>query len=101
MARLDDYAMPGKTGRRYVVDVQAALLDHLATRVVVPLIAQDKAAPPISGLNPVFDIVGEQHVMVTQAIATVPTKELRRVVGSVDNRHDEITKALDILLIGF
>jgi len=30
-----------------------------------------------------------------------PAKELRRPVASLDARHDEITRALDILLLGF
>ena len=39
--------------------------------------------------------------MLTQAIASIPAKELRRAVASLDGRHDEITRALDILLLGF
>lgn len=101
MARLDVHPMPGKGGHGYVLDVQAALLDHLATRAVVPLVPLAGAPTPIKELNPVFDIDGEPHVMLTQAIASIPAKELRRAVASLDGRHDEITRALDILLLGF
>lgn len=98
MARLDVYA----TARgRYVLDVQASLLDHLHTRVVVPLIAVAEAPPRIRELNPLFEIDGNPHVMVTQALATMPRNELRRPVQSLDAHHDEITRALDILLMGF
>jgi toxin CcdB len=55
----------------------------------------------ISRLNPIFDIDGEPHVMVTQSIATVARRELRRKVGSLAQYHDEITIALDVLLTGF
>lgn len=101
MARLDVYPMPGKDGRGYVVDVQARLLDHLATRAVVPLVPQAAAPPPIRDLNPVFDIDDEPHVLLTQAIASIPARELRRAVTSLEREHDKVTRALDILLVGF
>lgn len=101
MARLDVCVMPGKGGRGYVLDVQANLLDTLGTRTVVPLLPVADAPPPISELNPVFDILGVPHLMVTQAIATIPAKELRRPVMSLASERDQITRALDILLIGY
>ena len=100
MARLDVYPMPGGAERRYVIDVQAKLLDPLSTRVVVPLLPRSEAPPSIGELNPVFDIGGETYVMVTQALAGVSAKELRRPVVSLDSEHDAITRALDILLLG-
>ena len=100
MARHDVHPMPGK-GNGYVLDVQAELLSHLNTRVVVPLLPEDTAPPPISELNPVFEVKGKRHVMVTQALSAVPVGELKRAVTSLDMRHDIITKALDLLLVGF
>ena len=100
MARLDVYPRPGRNRRGYVLDVQVSLLDSLATRVVVPLVLQAKAPPPIKDLNPVFDIAGAAYVMVTQALAAVPSKELRKAELSLDAHHDEILRALDILLVG-
>ncbi len=101
MARLDVYPMPGKGRDGCVVDVQAELLSHLATRTVVPLLPEDTAPKPISELNPVFEILGERYVMVTQAIASIPGRELNGAVTSLTNQHDHITRALDILLLGF
>ncbi|MFC3127403.1 CcdB family protein [Pseudoroseomonas globiformis] len=100
MARLDFHPMPGG-GAGYVLDVQAELLDHLATRVVVPLLPAQSAPAPISELNPVFEIGGERHVMLTQALAAIPLRELKRPAGSLAERHDAVTRALDTLLIGF
>ncbi len=54
MARLDVYPVPGKSRGRYVVDVRANLLSHLATRIVMPLLPEDVAPKPIRDLNPVF-----------------------------------------------
>lgn len=101
MARLDVHPMPGKGREGYVVDVQADLLSHLATRTVVPLLPEEAAPKPISELNPVFEIGGKRHVLVTQAIASIPGRELKRAVASLTEQHDRITRALDILLLGF
>ncbi len=48
MACLDVYPMPGEGRDGYVVDVQADLLSHLVTRIVVPLLSEDTASKPIS-----------------------------------------------------
>ena len=95
MARLDVYPSDG-----YVLDVQAELLAHLVTRVVVPLLPEDKASQPITELNPVFEIKGKRYVMVTQALSAIPAKELKRAVASLDTHHDPITRALNLLLVG-
>ena len=39
--------------------------------------------------------------MVTQTIATIPAKQLGQAVASLDADHDEVTRALDILLLGY
>lgn len=98
MPRLDVHRMPGGSAG-YVVVVQAGLLEHLATRVVVPLMPAAASPPPIRDLNPCFAIEGVEHVFLSQAIATVPTRELRAPVASLLPHHDAITRALDVLLL--
>ncbi len=93
--------MPERSRRGYVVDVQADLLEHLRTRTVVPLIPEKDASERIRDLNPVFEVAGVRHVMITQALATVPTRELQHLTTSLDGHHDEITRALDILFTGY
>lgn len=100
MARFDVHAMPGRRFF-YLLDVQADLLDRLDTRVVVPLFPETEAPPPIANLNPVFDIQGQRHVMVTQSIATLRRRDLGKVVLSLDDQHQRITNALDMLLTGY
>jgi toxin CcdB len=100
MARLDVHRMPGK-GQGYILDVQADLLSHLSTRVVVPLLPEGSAPKPISELNPIFEILGARHILVTQAIASLSRRELKRAVASLTAHHDRVTRALDVLLIGF
>lgn len=100
MPRLDVYPTPGH-GSGYVVDVQAGLLEGLATRAVIPLLPTATAPAPLRELNPVFDIEGAPHVLLTQAIASVPARELRRPVASLARERDAITRALDILFLGY
>jgi len=40
-------------------------------------------------------------VIVTQAIASIPGRELKRSVALLNDQHDQITRALDTLLLGF
>lgn len=101
MPHLDVYPMPRRTTRGYLLDVQADLLSQLSTRTVVPLVPQAGHPPPIKELNPVFAINGEPHIMLTQAIATVPIRELKGKIASLSAHHREITRALDILLVGY
>lgn len=101
MGRFDVYQTPTKGGIGYVLDVQADLLQDLDTRVVVPLLPPEVAPKPARELNPAFEIDGQLHLMLTQFIAAVPAKELRKPVLSLDVHRDDITRALDILLVGF
>ncbi len=101
MARFDVYPIPGKGPDGYVLDVQTDLLSHLSTRTVVPLLPEKAAPKPISELNPVFEIRGERHVMVTQAIVSVPGRELKRAVATLIDQHERVIRALDTLLLGF
>lgn len=99
MARFDVYEVSGVAG--YVVDVQADLLDALNTRITVPLMPIDDAPPPARRLNPVFDIGGAQHVLVTQYMAAVPRAALKTCVGDLRDEAAQITDAVDFLMQGF
>ncbi len=62
--------------------------------------AEQPTPTPISELNPVFEIKGKRHVMVTQALGVISSRELKRAVMSLSAQHDNIAKALDLLLVG-
>jgi toxin CcdB len=100
MARLDVHPMPGGHPA-YIVDAQADLLDYLATRTVLPLLPEGSVPKPIGELNPIVEIDGRRHVLLTQAIAAIPRRELRPAIASLATYRDSITRARDILLIGF
>lgn len=97
MAQFDYYRFEGG----YLLDVQADVLDGLNTRVVVPLLPQDKAPRPARHLNPVVRIDRRPHVMMTQWMAAIPKSELTRRAGSLAQDRDIIKPALDFLVDGF
>lgn len=100
MARLDVYPMPGPARPGYLVDVQSNLFSHLRTRLVVPLLPAQGSASSTRDLNPVFDVRDVPHVLLPQAMASVPTRTLRDCVGSLLDQHDVVLRALDMILVG-
>ena len=101
MARFDVHRITGSAGASLVVDVQADFLDGIASRAVLPLFRRGTVGAPMADLNPAFSIDGEDYVLLTQAIATVPARLLGRPVASLSEQRDAITRALDLLLTGF
>lgn len=101
MARFDVHCLAGRDEVRFVLDVQADLLDELGTRMVVPLLSQEVAPKPAKRLNPVFVVDDHSFVMMTQFMAAVPVRNLKKIVTSLSIYQDEITQALDLLLTGF
>jgi toxin CcdB len=58
MAKFSVY--PNLEGGGYLIDVQADLMRHLNTRMVIPLLPLDVAPKPAKTLNPLFDISGRR-----------------------------------------
>lgn len=85
----------------YLLDVQADLLSNLRTRVVVPLIPLARFGTPMSRLNPIFEIEGDEMVMSTAEIAGVEAALLGDTVASLEHERYTITQALDFLFQGF
>ncbi len=98
MARFDVFRNPDGG---YLLDIQAGLLDHLNTRVVVPLLPLAVAPTPARILNPVFSVDDDEVVMATQFMAAVPANLLRTPVATLAARRDEIVAAIDLLMQGF
>lgn len=84
-----------------LVDCQSDMLDHLDTRLVVPLILADSSPPAISGLTPVFDIDGDSYVMATQFAASLAKRDLGQPVVNLAPEHNRILAAADMLMSGF
>jgi toxin CcdB len=101
MARFDVYLNRNPETSSYIpylLDVQAELLDVLATRVVVPLYTLSSMPKPARHLNPVFEINGERLVLSTAELAGVPMGILGEVVVcNVASHRDKTIAALDFL----
>lgn len=91
----------GRNGARFLLDVQSSQLEHVATRVVVPLVAAGERFAGFADLNPVLHVESVPVVMMTTLIAAVPRRTLGRPVGNLLDQADDITRALNILLTGF
>jgi len=103
MAQFDVYENPDAAGREgipYLLDVQSDLLDALATRVVVPLVAKRTAGQPAARLNPQFRIRNMAVVMSTPELAGIPKIRLSKKVTNLSIKRDEIISALDIVFTG-
>ena len=103
MAQFDVHINPNAATRKaipYLLDVQADLLDTLATRVVVPLVLEEKMGLAAKRLNPQFKVKGATVVMSTAELAGVPNRSLGDKVASLKNKRDEIIAALDLLVTG-
>lgn len=84
-----------------LLDVQADLLTHLDTRVVVPLaLKRTYRIKPMRILNPTVVIRNVEYIAVVQELAAIATSELGDVVGSVAAQRAEMIAALDFLLTG-
>ena len=99
MARFAVYKNPD--GQGYLLDLQADINSHFATRVVAPLLPVQEVPFPAATLNPVFEIEGARFVMATQGLAAVPLAILKHPVTSLEQRRTEIVAAVDFLFQGF
>ncbi|OAN79146.1 hypothetical protein A8B82_08400 [Sulfitobacter sp. EhC04] len=98
MARFSVHELPG-AGR--VVNLQSDFLDWAETRVVAPLVPLDQSPPPAKHLNPVITLDGNQFVLIIQSMAAVRASLLGPAMDDLSYRHDEITRAVDMVFQGF
>ena len=83
-----------------LVDCQAEGLGHLATRFVAPLVPIARAPEARARLNPIFHVIGEKHMLVTQFATAIRCSELRTPIDSLATYRLDIVAAFDMLLTG-
>lgn len=98
MARFDLYEVRSTGG--LAVDVQADLLDHLSTRLVIPLLRGPEAAWGIPRLAPQIEVDSTLYTLGTPFMIGVPLKELNGPVGTLSKYEYQISEAVDVLLSG-
>lgn len=105
MAQFDVFANSGAGGQTtpFVVDVQSDLLGDLDTRMVIPLRRRDAFPAQMlpTRLTPVFTLHDIACLLETSKMAAVPERILEKPVGSLADRRNEITGAIDFLIHGF
>jgi toxin CcdB len=105
MARFDVYANPGShaDSTPYLLDVQSDLLNGLDSRMVIPLRSL-KHFPKVklsTQLTPIFTIEGEEYLLETPKMGSVPLRVLKSRVTSLTQAQDQITAAMDFLFQGY
>ncbi|HPR53658.1 MAG TPA: CcdB family protein [Deltaproteobacteria bacterium] len=104
MAQFDVYENPNEHTKKnvpYLLDLQADLLNPIATRVVAPLVSVSAKGKPIEHLNPEFQIKRKTVYMSTAELAGVPVRALGEKVGTLKDQRQIIIAALDFLFTGF
>jgi toxin CcdB len=104
MNQFDVYINPSLSTRKafpYIVDIQNPVISDITTRIVIPLgkISYFKNEP-IERLTPVIEYQNEKLVLLTAQIASIPTKKLKKPIGSLSHFRDEIIAALDFAITG-
>ncbi|WP_198082906.1 CcdB family protein [Variovorax sp. E3] len=103
MAQFDIYDNPRPEARQmvpFVVDVQSGLLDHLPTRLVMPLFRIGVRQAPVN-LCPMVEIGAETFSLMPQLAAPLPARLLKKPVASLAPRAGEVMAAMDAVLSGF
>ncbi|KAE8761244.1 plasmid maintenance protein CcdB [Paraburkholderia madseniana] len=98
MERFTVYPHPDNRG--YLLNIQADSMGHLGSKVVIPLLQASEYRLPASRLNPQFEILGKQYVLLTQSMGAMPVKLLNQAVCNLSDRAHEIVAAIDVLFNG-
>lgn len=86
----------------FLLNVQADVLDALATRMVVPLYRAGAPGPPaMTRLTPRLQFQGQELIAMVPEMAGVPWRTLGEILGDLSANRAEILGALDLLLTGF
>lgn len=84
----------------YLLDVQSDLIEIAGSRVVVPLITEERAGGVIEQLMPCLPVGGVRMVMDTAQIMGVPARMLGKQVGDLSHERSVILAAIDLLTHG-
>jgi toxin CcdB len=101
MAQFDVYTNTSKETNDeipYLIDIQNDILKTLSTRVVVPLVKNQKA---ITHLTPSFTIEDTEVVMFTMQLAGIPSSVLGDKICNLQEKRTEILNAIDFMISGF
>lgn len=99
MAKFDIYTTSSSSAP-FLIELQDDILDMLSTRVVAPLIPAEGVWKRMKILNPIIQVKGADHVLMTHLLAAVQSSTLGEKVDSALSQRDEIIASLDFLFTG-
>lgn len=104
MAQFDVYQNPGRSTHNafpYLVDIQNPVISGIATRIVIPLgRLQSFKNKSMTHLTPEIEYEGEIFLLLTPQIASIPSRTLKKPIGSLKHFRDEIIAAIDFAITG-
>lgn len=99
--RFDVHRLRGADGI-LALNVQSEFHDHLPARIIIPMApVHSYSAQPMKRLQPILPVDGQDYVLVTTEMASIPVTDLGDRVASLADQHSVIVDALDFLLQGF
>lgn len=86
----------------FFINVQSDLLDHLSTRLVMPLALKHAANSQVKALSPVLSVDQEDYVILTSLLTTTDVKNLNAdcLITNAAHLRDELVAAIDLLVLG-
>ena len=104
MTRFTLYKNQDKQSRNsypYFVDVQNSLFSDLNSRLVIPFAKHESLnKTEVERLCPVISIDGNDHVLLTHQMTSVPVSILTQEEMSLEDHRYEILDAIDMLITG-
>lgn len=105
MSQFDVYQNPNANSRKaypYLLDVQHEVIDELSTRLVIPLgRLRDFQNEQMKILSPIVEHDGEQLVLLTSQLTSMPVRLLKRPIGSLSALRSEVVAAIGFAITGF
>ena len=85
----------------YLLDVQHDLLSILATRLVMPIVLEERLnSKTIFTLMPILLIDGKRHVVMATQLTSVPIERIGPVAANFTTDRHAILDALEMLVQG-
>ncbi|MGL6159493.1 CcdB family protein [Microbulbifer sp.] len=104
MAQFDVYRNLSKATQKafpFILDVQHEYISDLNTRIVLPLGRLKYFQNENLGkLTPTVEYEGEELLILTPQIASMPRNKLKNPIGTLEHFRSEILAALDFAITG-
>ena len=85
----------------YLLDVQSDIIGMRNTRVVIPLFPlRNYKAQRADRLTPVVTVEGEEYVVMTHELASIPQRVLGEEVCHLNHQREVVKASIDFLIDG-